>query len=429
VLWASLGWLLGSSALFYGLWSKRYRLTADHIPGGPLVVVVAVAAVARLVPAVALGVGAGYDIESFTRVAQAFWQGTGVYGSELVSGRHPYLPLQLYWIAVAWRLSELTHLPFVFVVKLAPILADVGMTALIFVSILRDTRDRTRAFRISLMYALNPVSLLVSAYHGQFDTETLVLLGLAWYWSTAQPGPWREALAATAFGLAILNKSWPALLLPLFLWRSVSWRRAMQFAFIAVGVPIVFTLLYTLRFPSDLKPMLARALTHAGVAGWWGISAILGALRSSWPEAGNAIEWLGAWGRWLALAGVVLAFFVTIRRSLLEGIVTSILAFYAFTSGFGLQWVLWVVPFALLLEDLQGVGLYVGAALIYMVPAYWGYHLDPGLMQVLTPRIMFSLLRVCALPVWAVVVWWLVRRMRYGPPGLDFGGRVQVTEG
>jgi len=50
------------------------------------------------------------------------------------AGRHPYLPFQLYLIGGAGTLSEVTGMPFVLSVKLAPILADAALAVLIFQS-------------------------------------------------------------------------------------------------------------------------------------------------------------------------------------------------------------------------------------------------------------------------------------------------------
>ena len=120
-----------------------------------------------------------YDIASFRRVAEILPQGGTVYDSPLVAGRHPYLPFQLYLIWGAGYISAVSRLPFVLFVKLVPILADAVLAVLIFKIALNSGQTLASASRWSLLYALNPVSILVSAYHEQFDAETALLLVLA----------------------------------------------------------------------------------------------------------------------------------------------------------------------------------------------------------------------------------------------------------
>jgi Gpi18-like mannosyltransferase len=171
-----------------------------------------IALLVRLVPAVLLPRGAEYDIDSFRRVAETLLKGDTVYDSPLVAGRHPYLPFQLYLIWGAGYLSHVSTLPFVFVVKLAPILADAALTVLIFKIALNSGEALASAFSLSLLYALNPIAILVSAYHGQFDGETVLQLGLAWYfWHFNGREARRFGCSALMLGLAILNKSWPAI--------------------------------------------------------------------------------------------------------------------------------------------------------------------------------------------------------------------------
>ena len=73
---------------------------------------------------------------------------------------------------MAMWLSKGTGLPFALTVKWAPILADSGLTVLIFHAILQSGNSTEQAFVSSLLCAFNPVSMLVTAYHGQFNAES-----------------------------------------------------------------------------------------------------------------------------------------------------------------------------------------------------------------------------------------------------------------
>ncbi len=164
----SFGWLGIVTLLYYRLQRTNAALSLREV--------VLAAAVARLVPMLILPIGAGYDIESFRRVGQTLVEGGEVYSSTLVAGRHPYLPFQMYLIGSSMQLSLATGIPFVVWLKLPNVLADIAITDLIYAAAQRARRLPLEPSSAALLYALNPVPMLVSAYHGQFDTLTAFLV-------------------------------------------------------------------------------------------------------------------------------------------------------------------------------------------------------------------------------------------------------------
>jgi len=378
-----------------------------------MVLIFAVALLVRLVPAFILPVGAQYDIESFQRVAGTFLKGQAVYSSPVVAGRHPYLPFQLYLIGGAGTLSEVTGMPFVLSVKLAPILADAALAVLIFQSTRQLGQSMSQALVRSLLYGLSPIAILVSAYHGQFDAETIFLLALSWYiWHFGDMSATRLFLSALLLGFAVLNKTWPLLFLPVVLLRLESLKQRTTYTLITLAVPVFFTMLYVAIFPQDLYPMLNRALTHAGVPGWWGGGAIINLFFHITGLGEGLLAGLVKYGRWLVFAGSGYVYWVTRRESGLGALATLLVVLNVLTSGFGLQWTLWVVPFALLADDLRGLNLYTLGALFYMLPSYYGYHFDPLLLRWLLPEQVNIILLVVAVPVWVLSIQWALRRLR-----------------
>jgi len=185
----------------------------------------------------------------------------------------------------------------------------------------------------------------------------------------------------------------------------------MAYSLVTIAVPIVFTALYIIAFPKDLSPLLGRALTHAGVSGWWGVSDVVNIVRTMTGWGEPALNWLARYSRWFVFAGVGLCYWLTRRQASIEALVTAFLALYASTSGFGLQWVLWVVPFALLAGDIRGMDWYVLGTLIYLLPSYYGYHLDPTLANLISFERMAVVMQVCAIPAWVITLVWVAHRL------------------
>jgi hypothetical protein len=397
--WA-FGWLLLVTAGF--VLARR--------PGGgraalSLPAILLIAALARLVPAMWLPVGAGYDIESYRLVTDALLSGREVYTAAL--GRHPYLPFQMYIMGAMSSLAAATGLPYVAAIKLPVVLADVALTGLIYASASRSA-PRPWAAYAALLYALNPVSILVTAYHGQFEAITLLLLVLAWLaWDTGRP-----ERSAVALGFAILNKTWPVVFLPALFIRLRGWRSKAVYTAIAVGIPALFVAAYLIFFAADPLPMLRRALTHRGVAGYWGPGAVLNPAAGLYPGLQPLVDALLALRSWLLAAAVLFATWWTRREeALLDALLTILLAMLAVTVGFGIQWLVWPIPFALLAGDYRWLKRYSLAGALMLAVHLYGLHLYPWLAEWL-PAAADWVVRLSALPAWLVVVAWLAARLR-----------------
>lgn len=398
-------WLLLVTAGFILL--PRPKSGQSRLGAWSLPLVLITAATVRLVPAILLPVGAGYDIESFRLVTDALLSGQEVYTSVL--GRHPYLPFQMYIMGGMAALAQATGLPYVVAIKLPAVLADIALTALIFQAIMIASSRKDLAAYLALLYALNPVSLLVTAYHGQFEAVTLFLLALAWYlWEFGH----RIRSSGASLGLAILNKTWPIVFLPVVLMRLRERRSQLVYLILAVGIPVVAVVAYLLLFNADPMPMLRRALTHRGVAGYWGPGAILFPAAEQLPSLQPTVNFLMLIRNWLLLGGVIFALWFTRSQSALEALLTTLLAMFVLTVGFGIQWLVWLIPFGLLAVEDRWVKIYTLAAAFMLVIHLYGLHLYPWLGEWLSKPTANWLIRLSALPAWFITVAWFVNRLR-----------------
>lgn len=410
-------WLLAVTAGF--LWVRRPVAPSPSSWLGrvnwPIVALVAI--VVRLLPALWLPVGAGYDIESFRLVTDALLRGDEIYTSVL--GRHPYLPMQMYIMGLSALFSEFSGLPYVAAIKLPAILADAAIAALITINLLRDGRRPVTAAVFGLLYALNPVSLLVTSYHGQFEAVTLLLLVLAWQsWRFGR----RTPVSATALGFAILNKTWPVILLPVFWLRQRDWRSRLIYAGLALGIPIAGVVLYLWIFDASPLPMLRRALTHRGVAGYWGPGAVIDPVTAIYASARPIFEALVALRTILLAAVVIVALWITREDSALDVVLTVILSVFVVTVGFGIQWLVWPVPFALLAREESWAKAYSVAGAFMLLVHLYGLHMYPWLGEWFSPVAVDWIVRLSALPAWLIVVAWTISRYRQ-----SLGARRQIA--
>lgn len=408
-----LGWLLIISSFYYllpVLSTKQISFRKEVWKTRPLLFVVAVALFVRLVPVILLPVGAGYDIESFQLVGRALLNGEDVYTSAAF-GRHPYLPMQMYWIGLAFYLQLKTAVPFVVLVKLLPVFIDAGITAVVFQTCRRWQKTNSEAVVWALLFALNPIAILVSAYHGQFDSLPVLLLLLAWYWTEFGQRSWRSA---TALGFAILNKSWPVVMLPITLIRNLNWKYWIIYSSIALSIPVLFTVAYVLILNTDPAPMLRRALTHTGPNGYWGISALLAVVKKQLPAFEPIYDTMVAWRRWFILVAGMFALWWTRKETLLAALTTIILAVFTVSSGIGIQWLLWVVPLAILDAEHGWLKWYSLTGMIFLLVQLYGLHMYPWLYELFPKETADTIFRLGSIPAWFTVALWTASRIMRG---------------
>ena len=399
-------------------------------------ILVLVACLVRLVPNLILPVGAVYDIESYQIVADTVLQGQDVYTADgrpsaSVEARHPYLPFQMYWMAFARWSSNEFQVPYVKVVRLLPIVADIGIVLLIYHWRSRDRRSRRllqdQAFFSGMLYALNPVAVFVCAYHGQFDAIPLLCLVCAIIFLERSPG-----LSGMWLGIGILDKSWPVLALPSLLWGvrtshpTPSWKKILVMALVSVAIPLLGTGLYTVLFRADFFQVIGRALGYNRGIGAWGYSYFFRLLASFYPAAQPAMDAMLSFGRTLTLLALGLIWFFGARKqSPSAGILTILVAYLVFTHAFSIQYLLWVIPFAVLEGEYSWLKRFTLAAFCHMVLTYFTLIMARVITNVVPmPQADLYLITSSSLLPWFVAIGWLVARARaiQSCPFLKVGG-------
>jgi hypothetical protein len=301
--------------------------------------------------------GAAYDMESYRLTAQQVWQGGALYGNPVLAHRYPYLPL---WALVLEGLRGLalgTGLPDTVAFKFPAVAADCGIVVLLYRMMRRLHQDgpkpqeglRSPAFWAALAYAANPLALLISAGHGQFDSTALFFLLLAVYFADFSRLPSSDRYAALSLAAAVALKSWPAFFIPLFVRNLAFWKERLAFLGWLAAPLAALCLPFVLHSPS------AFFRTVGGYAGATALSlpqTFYAAAYLVGPKALGAYRLLMQSWTWLCLgllALVWLAFFLArAAPPILPGMVLGTLTLYVLAPAYSVQYLLWLLPFSLL---------------------------------------------------------------------------------
>lgn len=280
---------------------------------------------------------------------------------------YPYPPLWVWFEAGAGWL-ERHGVDFSIVIKVPVVLADVAIVGLL----LGWSR------RAAWIYALHPVSLLVTGFHGQFDALMLlfVLLALrALEWA-------RLDRAALTLAGAIATKSLPVLLLPFFLQDRALPTLARRARFLALATLPVAAILVPYAI-ADFGALRRELLGYSGIAdfGWIGfyrgvLFLTSGHLRRSEPQFWGALV---PTAKLLFLAAAA-ALFLLARRLKLSCDRACLAAFLLFLLLYGsisAQYLLWPIPLG---ARRAGAGLF--AYSVAATAALLGFYafLAPGVL-------------------------------------------------
>lgn len=311
------------------------------------------------------------DILNYQKVGRAILDG---YFAEVYALPYPYPPLWMYFEAGAQWLVDRFDLSYSTLIKLPIVAADAGLTVFALLILRARGVALWRASLWALVIALSPVLIIITGFHGQFDTIAIALLVAAAYYGEEAPEQRRSlAVAGTLLGLAIAMKSFPALALPFFLWRCCrTWRDAAIFTALAVAPVALLLAPYALASWSALREGLFgyEGLTDHGWA----------SLTRGWLSRTTGDPWRelpGARGDDMLDSGRVL-FLLTYapvvvwfgpRQRVLDSTLLTFLLFLFLYPGLSSQYLTWVVPLGVIAADLLVVP-YTAAATAALIGYY-----------------------------------------------------------
>lgn len=157
-----------------------------------------------------------YLAESFTNIRQPY----------------VYLPLSMFYAPVCFELAKLAQLPFYVAINFPPIFFDLCLLVLIYGVL--SKRKPGSEFAGGLLYALNPISILISSFHANVMAGPVFLTTLSYVLVSKEEAipsdrQIAERLSALTLGLAIAWRTYPILFLPALLLKTKDRRSAWTF--------------------------------------------------------------------------------------------------------------------------------------------------------------------------------------------------------
>lgn len=312
------------------------------------------------------------------------------HGTARAYARSPYLNEPPLMIAISSALYQSTEAggaasadpkmsgtAFADLYRLLQVLADI-VSAFLLIRI--ASRAGCTPREIAIAYFASPVAVFISGFHCNAD-PLLICLVLA---SIAAISERRGmlilcgALLAAATGIKVVA----LLLVPLFV--VTLRRRSVPFL---SGYAAVFGLIFAIPALIAGPAVLRNTFGYSGVGNWWGIVSMMrGAALSGWVSMQSAARAAALYGSILRLGIVLLvalvsyALFRALRnpgeggetRALLVACGTLFTAIIVFGSGFGVQYLLWPLPFLAFFLGWRSVAVHAAiSAFLIVIYTSW----------------------------------------------------------
>jgi hypothetical protein len=266
---------------------------------------------------------------------------------------HP--PLIAYYLRGIYALSEQrwcqdigVHFPFL--LRLPGIIADF----LVVLVLLRMTKTDLRIPTWALaLFALSPVSLMVSGFHGNTDPIVVMFLVLATLFCLRGKSVWCGLFLAFSCQIKII----PLLLLPIFFFFWLSRRHAVSFSMSFVSASLVLGAEPLLKFPTLFAK---NVLLYGSYWGIWGITYWLRLTNLAMFRTGTFFFDISPMESFVVtvLKLIIIAAVLMIawrrrnlgERALLDSVAYAWIVFFVFAPGICAQYMVWLAPFALVLS-------------------------------------------------------------------------------
>jgi len=285
-----------------------------------------------------------FDSQSYNVIGVLTLNGKSVYPDPALS-RHPYLPLFLYFEAVTQAVSSFLKIPQILSIKI--ILAFFHLLSVYAIYLLSKKKLTTTFF-----YATNPISLLITAFHGQFDIIPLTLILFAII--ALQNKQFIKTILLLS--LAVTIKTWPILFIVPFLKRVPQ-----KYYYLICLLPVFSLIIYFLLFHTPIFSIVRVLFVYQGVPGIWGFGKVLSMISTH--------KLIPLIYKTVLVMGVFLYSFKQKKILIIEELLELLFIFFIFTPGFGLQWFFWLIPF-LFLTKKPFVHLLMAAITLCLLIAY-----------------------------------------------------------
>lgn len=312
-----------------------------------LFILIAIGFILRIIPAfIFYGTG---DVTSDSAIAVKFLQGKDLYRQT----NYNHFPVLIFLWAFAEIAEDWTGIGKHFWQKVPSVASDAVITYLIYDTILKIRKSKKDAFNGALLYTFNPVVLLITSFHGQY--ESLVMMIVVFILRAFHFGTWKniskKVLVLSFFGIMV--KGWVVLTAAVvmshlkYMKRSLIFLSNLLLLLAMATIPLILIHGYS---------FIHNTLTYFP-AGDHGLGAVFEHFPSFFEHPPlSYIHDVFFWGHSIVakLIAILLLIFALIKgakMNVFNAMLLVYLTLYSISTGLGSQYLMWVIPLAIIVKD------------------------------------------------------------------------------
>lgn len=364
--------------------------------------------------------GGAHDIKGFGIYAQTMLEGGNVY--LLTFPTYVYGPPWMFILELLKHINLATHIPFYFLVKVPAIIAD-GL----IVAALHFLSPEKHRQKFAWLYALNPVSIMVTSVLPMFDATALLFAVLAFLTMARFKSMTGTITSAAFLAIGILFKTFPVFLLPLFVLKQRAWTHRLVYAAVTILIVVSVASPFLIFNKESREHNAAWRVTvgYGGPAGM-GYQKVLLAAETAFTKLKTSDSWanfkqaLARHGNYATLLVIGLLTLLALPfLSTVSGAIAVYAAFLFITSGFGPHYLLWLVPFGIL-HGGKFFKWYTILATVYLVATAitWQVWMNPPLAAQ-QPSPFQYVSGAAAIALWALLGLWVLWKVKKAMAGFS----------
>jgi len=310
----------------------------------------------------------------------------------------PYSPIWAFTNYFMNKLSQLIHISLSILIKIPIIIFNMLVAYLLYKIVRRNNKGKKEIFRVVASFLYNPIIIFVTAYGAQFGIIAIYFLLLYYYFSNSA----KNSFTHLIYGFSIAVKQVTVFPLIFLLLRQKGIKKITFFAMTSFPF-IVIILPY---FIDAWKPVVHNTFLYSGIWAIWGYTRWIQHFTTLFGlyDLQTLLYLTVPKIMTIVLFGLMLYYFNKFKKiSMLEGILISYLFFLILTPGFGTQYLVWILPFAVLFKNYY---YYVYSVIGSLVAFFFYYGHGMGDNLFFREIIAYSLFGPI---LWLFCIYWLWR--------------------
>ncbi len=288
------------------------------------------------------------DVHSLFEMGDLYLRDINPY---LALNYNAYPPLAIYLEVFAIHLSKVFEIPFFITTKILPNLSDIFIALILYRFLMKKGINDISAGVWSLVFILNPISIIISSAHGQIDSIPTLFVVLAIYLMSFNTSKVRIFLSALLLGLSFAVKPNTLMLLPFFiLIPKINFKEKVIFLITSIA-PLV--LLFWPFIAIEPRYVLGKVFNYSGAVDF-GFVAILRGIEFLYTAnfkvpASSEVLQLNKIFFLLVFSLLILIYRNT--KNIGRACLAAYLLFLGIYFGISAQYLAWILPLAVLQRE------------------------------------------------------------------------------